>query len=117
MPFGYSKRILPRLVRRAAALLAMLSALAGPLELVLPELHDGDAQIGATVLTAVPRSASPTSAEQAALSRAALDEAPGLAQSDSSHSMPSAPGHPFHVDHCVHAHVLDVQVAFVRCAP
>lgn len=117
MLFGYSKRLRSRLARRAAVLLAMLSALAGPLELIIPEIHDGDAQSGAALLTAVPRSELPTSAsaEDAALS--SLDEAQGLGQSDSSHSAPSTPGHSFHVDHCVHAHVLDVQRAFVRCAP
>lgn len=82
--FGGRSSLL-RLVRRGIALLALLSILT-PLELLVPDAHDGDAVA------------------------AALDQPAASVLAPGQHQnvpLPT-PDHRTHVDHCSHAHLLTV---------
>lgn len=76
---------LARAIRRGTALLALLSVLT-PVELLLPDAHDGDAVAGAL--------------DQRATTTPGADQHQNAPR--------PAPDHRAHVDHCAHAHLLIV---------
>ena len=112
MTSGPSKRFLPRLKCRAVALLAVLSVLSGPFELLLPDVHDGHAFRGLAVATMASPPVSPSNSpdESRMTASADLSEDAALApgESDSHERQSPRPDHRAHVDHCVHGHLLDL---------
>lgn len=86
IPYVISSVSLKRFRRRALACLALFGVITAPLETLIPELHDGDAQRQLIVQSVGDVSASTTT--------------------------PHAPasGHGFHVDHCCHSHLAGLAV-------
>lgn len=112
MTSGHSKRFLPRLKCRAVALLALLSVLSGPFELLLPDVHDGHAFAGLVVATVAsqPVSSANSSGESRIGASTDLSDGAALAAADSDSHGRQVPrsDHRAHVDHCVHGHLLDL---------
>ena len=86
IPYVISSVSLKRFRRRALACWALFGVITAPLETLIPELHDGDAQQQLIVQPVGDASASTTT--------------------------PHAPadGHGFHVDHCYHSHLAGLAV-------
>ena len=91
-----------RFGRALAALIVMVGVLFAPIELLLPDAHDGDAS--ATVNDGSWTTHGP--AAGIALSA----PADGDSQGDQHHPL-QPPVHATHVDHCAHAHLLTLVVS------
>ena len=74
-------------IRRGASLLALLGLMSASLEMLVPDVHDGDVPVELT-----------TSTDNPSHSDDASDRAPA--------DLPS-PSHAAHIDHCAHSHLLD----------
>ena len=73
-------------IRQAVACVALLGVCVTPIESLIPDVHDGDAKVvaeGAEGTTDLSSSHSPKPGDE---------------------SSPSGEHHPFHMDHCSHAH-------------
>lgn len=99
-------------LRRIVALAVALCVAAGPLEALIPDAHDGDAQ--SMVVTATVSDADAPVASAPATAPAAAGEM-GTSTPASPEGHRSTGTHDVHVDHCSHSHL--VAVAYEASPP
>ena len=101
-------------LRRIVALAVALCVAVGPLEALIPDAHDGDAQptflnvVEAHPLVSVP----PTNASELPTAREMDSSVPAAPE-----GRRSAPMHDVHVDHCSHSHLVAVAHASLPQSP